>query len=191
MKKLLVLAVAIIALVLAGCSSLSSPKEVEYTIEMTEFAYNPDTIELKVGQQVTLHLVNKGVLEHEVMFGREVQSKDGHPNGYHVDLFEAAGVEPVIHVEGAALAAAEDGHDQGEAPHDEGEAGHDEAMDEEMAADGHVHSGFMLAVPEGADGYTIRFTVTEDMVGEWEIGCFLQGGSHYEAGMVGKLIVTN
>lgn len=35
----------------------------------------------------------------------------------------------------------------------------------------------------------ISDTVTEDMIGEWEVGCFLQDGVHYDAGMHGTLIV--
>jgi hypothetical protein len=36
----------------------------------------------------------------------------------------------------------------------------------------------------------VTFTVTEEMVGEWEIGCFLLEGVHYDSGMVGKFIVS-
>jgi uncharacterized cupredoxin-like copper-binding protein len=36
----------------------------------------------------------------------------------------------------------------------------------------------------------VKFTVTKDMVGEWEMGCFAQEGVHYTAGMVGKLVVA-
>lgn len=46
-----------------------TPEPVTYTIEMTEYAFTPSTIEAQVGQQVSLNLVNKGWLEHEIMFG--------------------------------------------------------------------------------------------------------------------------
>ena len=36
---------------------------------------------------------------------------------------------------------------------------------------------------------TLTFTVTEDMVGEWEIGCFEEDGLHYDDGMKGKLVI--
>jgi hypothetical protein len=35
----------------------------------------------------------------------------------------------------------------------------------------------------------IKFSVTEDMVGSWEIGCFLDDGGHYDEGMIGSLVV--
>ena len=52
----------------------------------------------------------------------------------------------------------------------------------------------MVLLPGSAGGEAVEtditFTVTEDMVGEWEMGCFLDGGSHYTSGMVGTLIVN-
>lgn len=36
---------------------------------------------------------------------------------------------------------------------------------------------------------TITFTVPEDKVGEWELGCFQEQGQHYDDGMRGTLIV--
>ncbi|HUF39368.1 MAG TPA: cupredoxin domain-containing protein [Anaerolineales bacterium] len=69
--------------------------------------------------------------------------------------------------------------------------------DEPMVMGGEAHHemggmdhGFMVAIPRGGDDATITFTVTEDMIGEWEIGCFTDGGSHYDQGMHGTLIVN-
>jgi hypothetical protein len=50
----------------------------------------------KVGQQVTINLVNNGTLEHEIMFGRDVMMMNNMPNCYQVELFETAGVEPEV-----------------------------------------------------------------------------------------------
>jgi len=36
----------------------------------------------------------------------------------------------------------------------------------------------------------MTLTVTEEMVGEWEFGCFEQDGVHYTAGMKGMMVVT-
>ncbi|MFQ5524357.1 MAG: plastocyanin/azurin family copper-binding protein [Acidimicrobiia bacterium] len=36
------------------------------TVETTEFAFSPDTIELTEGEEVTLRLVNNGVIEHNI-----------------------------------------------------------------------------------------------------------------------------
>jgi uncharacterized cupredoxin-like copper-binding protein len=130
---------------------------------MTEFAFTPNTIEAKVGQEVTLNLVNKGALEHEIMFGHNVMMMNGLPNGYQEDMFASAGIEPEVMMAGGGM--------------------NDMAMAED-------HAGFMVLLPKNGDQATMTFTVTKDMVGEWEIGCFEQDGVHYNAGMVGKLIVT-
>ncbi len=49
---------------------------------------------------------------------------------------------------------------------------------------------FVFALPEDGTG-TIKFTVTEGMLGDWEMGCFEQDGVHYDAGMKGSVTVTN
>jgi uncharacterized cupredoxin-like copper-binding protein len=209
------------AILLVACSAESEPEEVEYTIEMTEFSYAPEDIELKVGQTVTLNLVNLGQLDHEIMIGREVKMDNSLPAGYELDMFEHAGVEPVVvmemheneHVE-AEHEEAEDSHDEAEheeaedshdeAEHEEAEDSHDEAEHEEdehvqdeaeheegeddHAETGHNHDGFMVSLAN-EDRATMTFTITEDMVGTWEIGCFLQDGAHYLADMKGSLVV--
>lgn len=65
--------------------------------------------------------------------------------GYQEDLFELAGVEP----EGM-LAEDENGMDESE----------------------ESHEGFMVTLPKTGDEATITFTVSKNMVGEWEIDCF-------------------
>jgi plastocyanin len=159
-----------LAVLISACAgSIPEPvaqlEPVSYTVEMTEYAFSPERIEVKVGQEVTLELVNLGQISHELMVGQEVARTHNRPNGYHKDLFETAHVEPVIM--GGATAG---GH----------------------GADGHGadHSGsFMVVLPETGDQASMTFTVTEDMVGEWELGCFEQNGVHYDAGMKGTLVV--
>lgn len=51
-----------------------------------------------------------------------------------------------------------------------------------------AHAGFMVALEPGGRA-TVVFTVPADRVGEWEMGCFEENGSHYLSGMKGKLIV--
>ena len=177
--------IATIALVLAACGSQAPPEPLELTIDMTEYAFEPANLEFQVGQEVTLHLTNSGALEHEIMFGRDVMMTDGRPSGYMVDMFESAGVEPEVHVE-----MAEEEHSEGdEHTKDEEHSEGDEHTEDEHEEDEHAHSGFMVVVPVTHDVYTMSFTVTEDMVGEWEIGCFLLDGVHYDSGMVGSLTV--
>lgn len=165
--KLFISAVIVIAgFALAACSA-STPEPVTFTIDMTEYAFNPDTLEVKVGQEVTINLVNSGVLPHEIMFGRDVMMVDNRPSGYEHDMFEEAGVEPMVM-----------GVEEGE------------HMEEGMEENEHGHEGFMVLLEKTGDQGTITFTVTEEMVGEWEIGCFELDGVHYDQGMVGKIIVT-
>lgn len=51
-----------------------------------------------------------------------------------------------------------------------------------------AHAGFMVALEPGGRA-TLVFTVPADRVGEWEMGCFEENGSHYLSGMKGKLVV--
>jgi uncharacterized cupredoxin-like copper-binding protein len=159
-KVFLPMVMGVVALVMVACGG-GTPESVSYNINMTEYAYAPEKLNLKVGQEVTLNLINSGQLQHEVMFGREVMDMDNRPAGYMVDMFEVAGVEPEVHQEG------------------EPEHEHEEE----------IHEGFMVALPTDGTG-TIKFTVTEDMLGEWEMGCFEQDGVHYDAGMKGLVTVT-
>lgn len=59
----------------------------------------------------------------------------------------------------------------------------------EPEEEGEMHSGFMVPVPMDGSA-TIKFTVTEGMLGDWEMGCFEQDGVHYDAGMKGTVTVT-
>ncbi len=172
-----------VPLIFAACGSQAPPEPLELAIDMTEYTFEPGDLDFQVGQEVTLNLTNSGTLEHEIMFGREIMMTDGRPNGYKVDMFEAAGVEPEVSME-----MADEEHTEGYEHTEEEEHSEDEEHTEE---DEHAHSGFMVKVPVTHDIYTMSFTVTEDMVGEWEIGCFLLDGVHYDSGMVGKLTVNN
>ena len=145
-------------IILAACSG-GATQAVSYDIDMAEYPYSPERLNLKVGQEVTLNLSSSGQLQHEVMFGREMMKMDNRPAGYMEDMFESAGVEPEVT--------------------QDGEPEHEEEM----------HSGFMLALP--VDGTaTMKFIVTKEMLGEWEMGCFEQDGVHYDAGMIGSVSVT-
>lgn len=50
------------------------------------------------------------------------------------------------------------------------------------------HEGFTVVVKPG-ESSTLSFTLNEDAVGDWEIGCFEQEGVHYNAGMKGRFTV--
>lgn len=170
-KKIGLILFSGVILLLAACAPKAPPEPLELTIEMSEYAFSPADLEFQVGQEVTLHLKNIGKLDHEIMFGRDMMTKDSRPNGYIVDMFETAGFEPEVMM-------MESEHDDDGDEHDEGE----EHMDED-------HAGFMVFVPTGDGEYTMTFTVTEEMEGQWEIGCFELDGVHYTSGMVGTLNV--
>jgi plastocyanin len=158
----------IAGLLLAACAGSATPSPVTITLDMNEYTFNPDTIEVKVGQPVTIEMVNNGTLEHELMIGRNVAMMDGRPNGFEHDLFAEAGIEP--NVVGGMMEMAED--------------------DAHTEEEGHMHEGFMVTLPKTGDKATLSFTATKEMLGEWEMGCFEQDGVHYDAGMKGTFIVS-
>ncbi len=161
----LILGLFVVSVFLAACAK-QTPEPITYTLDMSEYAFTPNTIEAKVGQQVTLELINKGVLEHEIMFGRDVMMMNNRPDGYQSDMFEMANVEPQVMMM---------------------QEGMSEMGESESGAD---HTGFMVLLPKSNDRATLTFTVTKDMQGEWEFGCFSQEGVHYDAGMKGKFVVN-
>ena len=163
------LPLAAFVLFLAACTggqpgSNAKPEPVKYTVEMTEFAFRPAELKAKVGQEVTIELANNGALEHEFMVGRDVKMTNSRPDGYEHDMFATAHTEPTVM------------------------GGQENSMD--MGGHGSEHTGFMVIVPTGSEKATVTFTATEEMVGEWEIGCFSQAGVHYDAGMKGKMVVS-
>jgi uncharacterized cupredoxin-like copper-binding protein len=95
--SILVFTLSALALVLIACSPGTPELEpVSFQIDMTEYAFDPPSIELQVGQQATLELTNSGQLDHEIMFGREVMTEENRPAGYMEDLFETANVTPQV-----------------------------------------------------------------------------------------------
>lgn len=164
MKRLFILVVVVtVGGVLAACGGSGAGGTRKLTLDMTEYAFKPATLELKVGETVTIELKNTGKLDHEVMFGRGLHKDNNRPNGYETDMFQAGGVTPQI------VTQAEMNMTTG--PQEHG-------------------SGVMVVLPPGDKTATITFPVTEGMVGEWEMGCFQLGGVHYDSGMKGKVIVS-
>ena len=158
------LAVLILTAVLASCGGGSSDAARTIKLKMSEYAFEPAALELKVGETVTIELENTGLLEHEVMFGHGLKKTQNRPDGYETDMFQAGGVTPKI----------------------EGNTEPTGTSEEHME-----HStGVMVTLPPGDDKAKITFNVTDGMVGEWEMGCFELGGVHYDSGMLGKVVVS-
>lgn len=190
----------VFALLVAACGPggvTPDPNTGELTIiqidEEGGMRFEPDTVVLKAGQRVRIILENRGQKDHEFMVGRNVRyTPDGAPNGFEVDFFE--GIEDLVQVqlgEGAmlmidgetvAMGGMDMGMEEGGMEMEHGEHG---AEGMEMA-----HMGWMVMNNAGSERTIIEFTVPEDRVGEWEMGCFQDNGSHYEDGMRGKLIVV-
>ncbi|MQC26917.1 MAG: hypothetical protein DWG76_05665 [Chloroflexi bacterium] len=175
MKKLnLVVFLLVGSAVLAACGP---PPPAEFTIEMNEYSFTPSNIELQVGQEVTFTLVNVGQLDHEFMVGQGVDNdSEGRPAGYRTDFFASGGVVPVVSGGGMLM------------DHAEADMGDMEGMDHSDDA-GAMSETNMVLQPVGSDSTTINFTVTEDMLGIWEMGCFEQDGVHYRSGMLGSIVV--
>ena len=171
----IILAIASIS-ILSACGGEAAPEAISVDIDMTDFAYSPADLNFSVGQEVTINLSNSGVMAHELMVGAALESHDGNPLGYGHDMFE--GSQPMV-----MMAESDQDEHEDDADHDDGE--------DAEAGDHADHDGFMIVL-EAGETASITFTVTESMLGEWEIGCFQgENAFHYTAGMTGKLTVTN
>ena len=155
---------SVLVVLLSACGTAATPEPVSITIDMDEFTFTPASLDLKVGQRVTLELNNNGALAHEIMFGRQVMNENNRPAGYMEDMFATGGVEPEVNIiEEGDLTTSTETHKE--------------------------HEGFMVIVGAGGRA-TMTFDVTEGMAGEWEMGCFEQDGVHYDAGMLGTVTVS-
>ncbi len=162
---------AALALVVAACGNPGAAGEeseksaagegarTEFTIELTEFAYEPSDVTLPAGETVTLTLKNTGTIPHEFMLGTSPQ-EDG---GYGEDLLSELEVE-VVGGNGYVTEGLGD-HDDGAGPSDH---------------------GAMIQVEPGGE-ITLKLTIPSDAAGSYEMGCFLPG--HYEAGMKGTVTI--
>ena len=193
----LVLAVFLIS----SCSSAFGPASTStptldpdapvYTIQMTEFFFTPDRINLKVGQGVTFQVVNAGATDHEIMIGRNpLRDESGElGDGFEHDFF--ALTEPEVSGEGEVMGLDSGSMDMGPTPSTTGMAMETATPGVDM---GHMEmeNGFMVMLEPGQEA-TIRFPVNEDMLGAWTIGCFevSMDQVHFDQGMLGNVIVES
>jgi len=212
MRTLGIAFLTMLGLVAAGCGSsedevvLSSDAAGEIVINMDEFSFGVDRIDVVAGETVTLIIVNGGDNEHEFMIGRNlVKTEQGYPNGFEHDFFED--FTPIVDPPSAGMDMADMGDmdmgdmDMGDMDMDMGDMDMDDMdmCDDAMEDDGmgdmdmggageEPHPGFMV---QRRAGEVARLTITipENAVGMWEIGCFRGRGSHWDAGMRATLNV--
>lgn len=181
----------VLAFLLAACgpSGVSPDESGELLViqidEEGGMRFEPNSIILTAGQRVRIILENQGEKDHEFMIGQNViRMDDGAANGFEIDFFE--GIEDLVEVQLGDMAMLMiDGETV--------DGGMDMDMDMDHGDDDGIggHMGWMVMNPSGSGSTIIEFTVTADMVGEWEIACFEDGGAHYDDGMRGTLTVVN
>lgn len=95
MRKFLFILLAGLALALAACSSgatTTSSGPQEFTIEASEFKFQPATVEVAAGRPVKIVMRNKGAIEHDwsimkiPMMGKKESSMGGHDMGNQPEL---------------------------------------------------------------------------------------------------------
>lgn len=199
MKRYILLsAITGFALILAACGGpQGATPEASGSLSIVQedsaegMNFSPGAITLTAGQHVRIMVENHGMKNHEFMIGRTVMyTEAGAPNGFEVDFFE--GIEDQVQVtlgESASLMIDGETVMMGGMGEGEEEGMHDmEGMGEEEGMA--IHMGWMLESPMGSGMTVIEFTVPEDRVGEWEMGCFEDDGTHYDDGMRGTVIVV-
>ena len=169
-------------------------------VNMTEYGFGSDVIEVRAGQTVEFLLKNSGDLDHEFMIGREVTvAMDGMATGFEHDFFE--GLMPIVDPPEAGMVMESmemdmDGDDGSmDMDGDDGSMdmdGDDGSMDMDMDTDGHDdgHHGFMVTLAPGGTA-SVTVTIPDDAVGDWEIGCFRDKGTHWSSGMHATLRITS
>ena len=176
-------------------------------VNMTEYGFGSDVIEVRAGQTVEFLLKNSGDLDHEFMIGREVTvAMDGMATGFEHDFFE--GLMPIVDPPEAGMVMESmemdmdddsmdmDGDDgsmdmDGDSMDMDGDDGAMD-MDMDMDTDGHDdgHHGFMVTLAPGGTA-SVTVTIPDDAVGDWEIGCFRDKGTHWSSGMHATLRITS
>jgi len=172
-------------------------------VNMTEYGFGSDVIEVRAGQTVEFLLKNSGDLDHEFMIGREVTvAMDGMATGFEHDFFE--GLMPIVDPPEAGMVMESMEMDMdGDSMDMDGDSmdmdGDDGSMDMDgddgsmdMDTDGHDdgHHGFMVTLAPGGTA-SVTVTIPDDAVGDWEIGCFRDKGTHWSSGMHATLRITS
>ena len=62
MKKILTISVMILALLLTACGNSGPSTKINFT--MTDFAFTPNEFTVPAGQEITVHIIHDGTMEH-------------------------------------------------------------------------------------------------------------------------------
>ena len=92
------LGIAIGAALLAACSS--GPEPLEVSLQAAEFRFEPSSVEVMAGQQVTVTMQNMGTVEHdfviqEIPVEQSAAESESATPGHTMDEME---VEPAVHM---------------------------------------------------------------------------------------------
>src|SRR5688500_4129653 len=63
MKKILIISVMILALLLTACGNSGLSTKINFT--MTDFAFTPNEFTIPAGQEITVHIIHDGTVEHD------------------------------------------------------------------------------------------------------------------------------
>jgi uncharacterized cupredoxin-like copper-binding protein len=97
-KLFVILAVMVCVFILAACG----PKSVTLDVDMAEFKFSPNRLEVPAGGEVTVNFNNIGALEHDMVImalGSEATipfDADDHPNVYWEYKVQPGGEESVV-----------------------------------------------------------------------------------------------
>ena len=112
--------------------------EVKMVIEMGDIFFadangvKSDTFRVPAGKTVGIHIVNKGAIEHEIMFGRELTHEAGMPHGYAASLLEDVPADVFAYPSGKKIEV-ETEDNETEAEENESESDVEEDEDEAAA----------------------------------------------------------
>ena len=86
-------AMLVLAVLLVGCASTPPQAAAEITVEASDFAYQPASITVPVGEPVTITLNNIGNIEHDFVVEKinvtDVQASDSGPAAHHMGEHQA------------------------------------------------------------------------------------------------------
>lgn len=154
----LILASAVVA---ASCGG--SPATGDVTISARDFAFKPNTLQWKVGEQLRITLTNDGEKDHEWVVGRDPMSMAGMARTFGTQFF--ADVDMRFERDGQPV---------------------DPAMVLMTSMGANERA---VNLPAGVPPTTLIFTVP-NKPGEWQMACFADDGTHYDDGMRGKVTVV-